>query len=80
MATSAPETNSYEFTNYSLASRGSFVKRLGRLGFERDFIESYLDQVDDQIRRSGMGSCVLLNFCVTPPVMVTVCTPGLLRR
>ena len=80
MAKSAPTMNSYEFGNYSLDSRESFVRQLGRLGFEKDFIEAHLDQVDDQIRRAGLGGCVLLNLCVTPPVMVTVRTRELARR
>lgn len=69
--------NSYEFGNYSLDSREQVVKELRGFGFEDDIIQHQLDIVDGDIRRVGMGGCVLLNLCVTPPVMVSVVTSQL---
>ena len=64
--------NSYEFGNYSLDKREKTEKLLRGLGFGDDIIQNHLDIVDGDIRRVGVGGCVLLNLCVTPPVMVTV--------
>ncbi|EXJ50550.1 hypothetical protein AS96_14165 [Microbacterium sp. MRS-1] len=72
--------NSYEFGNYSLDSREQVVKELRGFGFMDEVIQTHLDIVDADIRRIGLGGCVLLNLCVTPPVMVTVRGGKLARR